>query len=217
METADPNNMTLSRSDYEVRHRFNALVSYQFNRHSDWATTVTAFYNHQSGRPFSVLSYSSGYSLNGDDYRYNDLFYVPAGPDEVVIQGGTWEQLDEFIHRAGLDRYRGQIAPRNASRGPWWEQLDLKIAQNIPIGYGALEATLEIANLMNLLDKDAGHVEYVRYGNVQAVRYAGTQPDSGLPIYQLRYAVSNPEEYPLFEIDQIRSRWRAKVGLRWSF
>ncbi len=217
METADPNNMTLSRSDYEVRHRFNALVSYQFNRHSDWATTVTAFYNHQSGRPFSVLSYSSGYSLNGDDYRYNDLFYVPAGPDEVVIQGGTWEQLDEFIHRAGLDRYRGQIAPRNASRGPWWEQLDLKIAQNIPVGYGALEATLEIANLMNLLDKDAGHVEYVRYGNVQAVRYAGTQPDSGLPIYQLRYAVSNPEEYPLFEIDQIRSRWRAKVGLRWSF
>ena len=217
MEPADPNNMALSRSDYEVRHRFNALVSYQFNRHSDWATTVTAFYNHQSGRPFSVLSYSSGYSLNGDDYRYNDLFYVPAGPDEVVIQGGTWEQLDEFIHRAGLDRYRGQIAPRNASRGPWWEQLDLKIAQNIPVGYGALEATLEIANLMNLLDKDAGHVEYVRYGNVQAVRYAGTQPDSGLPIYQLRYAVSNPEEYPLFEIDQIRSRWRAKVGLRWSF
>ncbi len=217
METADPNNMTLSRSDFEVEHRFNALVSYRFNGSSKWATTVTAFYNHQSGRPFSVLSYSSGYSLNGDDYRYNDLFYVPASEDEVIIQGGTWEQLDDFIHRAGLDGYRGRIAPRNASRGPWRHQLDLKVAQNIPVGYGNLEATLEIANLTNLFDKDSGHVRYVPYGNVQAVRYAGLQPDTDLPIYQLRYAVSNPEEYPMFEVDQVRSRWRAKIGLRWSF
>ncbi|RLE17217.1 MAG: TonB-dependent receptor [Acidobacteria bacterium] len=217
METADPNNMVLSRSDYEVRERFNALLSYRFNSSSQWATTVTAFYNHQSGRPYSVLSYSSGYSLNGDDYRYNDLFYVPASEDEVIIQGGTWEQLDAFITSTGLDKYRGQIVPRNASRGPWRHELDLKVAQNIPIGYGNLEATFEIANLTNLFDSDAGHIRYVPFGNVQAVRYAGDQPDTGLPIYQLRYAVSNPEEYPIFETDQIRSRWRAKIGLRWSF
>ena len=217
METADPNNMVLSRSDYEVRERFNALLSYRFNSSSDWATTVTAFYNHQSGRPYSVLSYSSGYSLNGDDYRYNDLFYVPASEDEVVIQGGTWEQLDAFITSSGLDKYRGQIAPRNASRGPWRHELDLRVGQNIPVGYGNLEATLEIANLTNLFDSDAGHIRYVPFGNVQAVRYAGDQPDTGLPIYQLRFAVSNPEEYPIFEIDQVRSRWRAKIGLRWSF
>ncbi|MCD4750962.1 MAG: carboxypeptidase regulatory-like domain-containing protein [Thermoanaerobaculales bacterium] len=217
MEAADPNNMTLSRSDYEVEHRYNASLSYRFNRDSAWSTTVSAFYNHQSGRPFSVLSYSSGYSLNGDDYRYNDLFYVPASADEVIIQGGTWEQLDAFITSAGLDRYRGQIAPRNASQGPWRHELDLKVAQDIPVGFGDLEVTLDIANLMNLLDSDAGHVRYVPFGNVQAVRYAGDQPDTGLPIYQLRYAVSNPEEYPMFELDQVRSRWRAKVGLRWSF
>ncbi len=217
METADPNNMVLSRSDYEVRERFNALLSYRFNSSSDWATTITAFYNHQSGRPYSVLSYSSGYSLNGDDYRYNDLFYVPASEDEVIIQGGTWEQLDAFITMTGLDEYRGQIVPRNASKGPWRHELDLKVAQNIPVGYGNLEVTLEIANLTNLFDEDAGHIRYVPFGNVQAVRYAGDQPDTGLPIYQLRYAVSNPEEYPLFEIDQVRSRWRAKIGLRWSF
>lgn len=217
MEAADPNNMTLSRSDYEVKHRFNALLSYRFNADSDWSTTVSAFYNHQSGRPFSVMSYSSGYSLNGDDYRYNDLFYVPASADEVVIQGGTWEQLDEFISTAGLDAYRGQIAPRNASLGPWRHSIDLKVAQTIPVGYGDLEATFEIANLTNLFDSDSGHVRYVPFGNVQAVRYAGDQADTGLPIYQLRYAVSNPEEYPMFEIDQVRSRWRAKIGLRWSF
>ncbi|MEN8162559.1 MAG: carboxypeptidase regulatory-like domain-containing protein [Acidobacteriota bacterium] len=217
METADPNNMTLSRSDYEVKHRFNASLSYRFNRDSAWSTSVSAFYNHQSGRPFSVLAYSSGYSFNGDDYRYNDLFYVPASEGEVVIQGGTWEDLNAFINMAGLNKYRGQIAPRNASVGPWRTDLDIKVAQNIPVGYGELELSLDIANFLNLLDSESGHVRYVPFGNVQAVRYAGEQADTGLPIYQLRYAVSNPEEYPIFELDQVRSRWRAKIGLRWSF
>lgn len=217
METADPNNMTLSRSDYEVKQRFNASVSYKFNLHSDWPTTVSMFFNHQSGRPYSVLSYSSGFSLNGDDYRYNDLFYVPASADEVVIQGGTWEQLDEFINRAGLNKYRGRIAPRNSSSGPWRTNLDFKVAQTVPVGYGHLELSLDIANLLNLLDSNAGHIRYVPFGNVQAVRYAGEQADTGLPIYQLRYAVSNPEEYPIYELDQVRSRWRAKLGVRWSF
>lgn len=217
MESDDPNNMGLSRSDYEVRHRFNASLSYRFNRESPWSTAVSVFYNHQSGRPYSVLSYSSGYSLNGDDYRYNDLFYVPASSDEVVIQGGTWDQLDAFINMAGLNKYRGKIAPRNASDGPWRHELDLKVSQNIPIGYGDLEVSIDIANLTNLFDSDSGHIRYVPFGNVQAVRYAGEQADTGLPIYQLRYAVSNPEEYPIYEIDQTRSRWRAKLGLRWSF
>lgn len=217
METADPNNMTLSRSDYEVKHRYNASISYKFNRKSDWSTNVSLFFNHQSGRPFSVLTYSSGYSYNGDDYRYNDLFYVPTGPDQVIIQGGTWDQLEEFLHKTGLDKYRGRIAPRNASFGPWRTNLDLKIAQNIPVSYGHLELSLNIANLLNLIDSNAGHVKYVPFGNVQAVRYAGQDQDTGLPIYQLRYAVSRPDEYPLFETDQIRSRWRAKLGLRWSF
>jgi len=217
MEAADPNNLTLSRSDYEVRHRYNMALSYTLNKKSAWSTKLSVFYNLQSGRPFSVLSYSSGYSLNGDDYRYNDLFYVPASEDEVVIQGGTWEQLDAFIHKVGLDKYRGRIAPRNACFGPWRNQIDFKVSQNVPVGYGHLEASLDIANLANLFNSDSGHVRYVPYGSVQAVRYAGEQPDSGLPIYQLRYAVSRPDEYPLYELDQVRSRWRAKLGLRWSF
>ena len=137
--------------------------------------------------------------------------------EEVIIQGGTWEQLDAFIHKTGLDRYRGRIVPRNSSTGPWRNQLDLKIAQNIPISYGDLQVSLDIANLLNLIDSSSGLVRYVPYGNVQAVRFAGMDADSGLPIYQLRYAVSRPDEYPLYEYDQVRSRWRAKLGLRWSF
>lgn len=216
MESTDPNNMVLSRSDYEVKHRYNAAISYQFNRHSKWSTTVSAFYNHQSGRPFTVLAYSSGASINGDLYGYNDLFYVPAGPDEIVLQGhGTWEDLDAFITRAGLDKYRGRIAPRNASTGPWRHNLDLKISQDVPAGYGDLEVTMEIANLTNLFDSDAGHLRYVNFGNVDAVRVVPI-PDQ-LPIYQLRSEVYDPEASPLYEIDQVRSRWRAKIGLRWSF
>jgi hypothetical protein len=209
--------MTESRSDFEVRHRYTASASYQFNRRSKWSTTLSGYYNHQSGRPFTVLTYSSGYSLNGDDYRYNDLMYIPANADEVIIQGGTWEQLDAFIHRAGLDHYRGQIAPRNASLGPWTTDFDIKVAQDIPVGYGDLELTLDLVNFLNLLNADWGHVSYMEFGNVQAVRYAGPDPETGKPRYQLYPVVRDPANNPLFTLDNVRSRWRAKLGVRWSF
>ncbi len=217
MESADPNNMVASRSDFEVEHRFSASASYKFNRRSKWSTTVSGYYNHQTGRPFTVVTYSSYPSFNGDYYQYNDLFYVPASADEVLIQGGTWEQLDAFISMAGLDSYRGEIAPRNASTGPWLTDFDIKLMQDIPVGYGDLQVTLDIANFLNLLDADWGHVKYMPFGNIQAVRYAGQDPATGKPIYQLRYEVSRPDEYPMFTLDNVRSRWRLKLGLRWSF
>jgi hypothetical protein len=29
--------------------------------------------------------------------------------------------------------------------------------------------------------------------------------------------VREPDDNPLFTLDNVRSRWRAKLGLRWSF
>lgn len=103
-EAFDPNNATVSTSDFEISDRFNASLAYTFNRATDYSTTVSAFYNHQAGRPFSYLmgsdfvEFGFGRSYNGDGQDSNDLFYVPSGPDDVVITGGgTYEQLDGFI------------------------------------------------------------------------------------------------------------------------
>ncbi len=219
-EAPDPNNAPESTSDFEVKHRFSAALSYQFNRDSKWATTLSMYYNHQAGRPYTAIfatPYGSGGSVNNDYYFYNDPIYVPSGPDDVIITNGTWDQLNSWIESNGLGDYKGKIAPRNASRAPWTETLDLHVGQEIPVGYGNFELTLDILNFMNLLDSDAGHVRFVPFGTVTPITYLGTDEDSGLPMYQLRREVTDPENYSPFVLDNLRSRWQAKLGIRYSF
>jgi hypothetical protein len=218
METPDPNNMGLSTSDFEIKHRMLANINYEFNRQSRWSTVVSLFWNRQSGRPYStILADAYPYNtINGDYFDDNDLIYVPTGPDNVVLSGGTWDQLEAYFERAGLTKYAGQIAPRNVSFAPWITQTDLSIRQNIPIpGRSSLQVSLDMFNFWNLIDNESGIVRYVPYGTVTAARYDGMTED-GLPMYTLYNAVTDPEG-GLYEIDNLRSRWRMRLGLRWSF
>ena len=223
MEGVDINNMGLSRSDFEVEHRAVVNLNYEFNRNSRWATTVSMFWNRQSGKPYTHLMSSdrnatSVYysSINGDDYGYNDPLYVPAGPDQVEFQYGDWDDFMGYLQRYGLTQYMGQIVPRNSSNQPWVTQTDLAIRQNIPVpGKSSLQVSLDIFNFWNLIDDESGHVRYVNYGNVTPLRWMG-QNDEGLPIYQLWDLVTDPEE-DIFYYNDLRSRWRMRLGVRWSF
>ncbi len=216
-EALDPNNVGLSTSDYQIEHRVMFNLNYEFNRNSRWSTTVSAFWNHQSGRPYmSIYAFSFG-SINQDFYTSNDPIYVPSGANDVVITNGTWEQLENYLERTGLSRYKGQVTPRNPYTAPWITQTDLAIRQNIPIpGKSSLQVSLDIFNFWNLINDESGHVEYVRFGALSPVTYRGVTED-GLPIYELRGLVTDPEENPLYERDDLRSRWRMRLGVRWSF
>jgi hypothetical protein len=218
-EAFDPNNPSLSTSDFEVAHRLMVNLNYEFNRDSRWSTTVSAFWNHQSGRPYMTIL-NGGYpytSINGDGFTGNDLMYVPSGADDVVLTNGTWEQLEAYLQRTGADKYAGQILPRNATNAPWVTQTDLAIRQNIPIpGRSSLQVSLDIFNFWNLIDSDSGHINYVQYGTLQEITYAGVS-DDGKPIYTLGNIITDPENNPLYTTDNIRSRWRLRLGVRWSF
>ncbi len=220
METpGDPNNLPLSLSDFEIEDRFNAAISYQFNRTTRFPTVVSLFYNAQSGRPYSTIYAFNGAdtaSINGDLETGNDLIYVPAGPDDVIIVGGTWSDLDAYIKAdEGLDKNRGRIVPRNASRAPWTHQLDLHLAQELPIRTTKLELTLDILNLGNMIDSNSGIVKFVNLGSVDPIRFRGLDPTTRKPIYEILTEVLNPDRR--FDIDDLRSRWQAKLGIRWSF
>lgn len=217
-EALNPNDPPLSTSDFEVEHRITATLSYRFNDRSKFPTTVSMFYNHQSGRPYTyLLGTSRGFrarpgSLNGDGFFFsNDLFYVPSGPDDVIIQNGTWEDLDAFIKsQPCLDSSRGSVAKRNCADGPWSSSLDLRVAQEIPVGFGNLQVTLDLLNLANLLDRDNGLVRYVNFGTFTVASYNETADG------QVVYELGNLDQ-DLFAIDNERSRWRAKLGVRWTF
>lgn len=229
-EAVNPNNPEASRSDFEVSDRYTASLSYRFNRNRAWATTVSGFYNLQAGRPFSYITASDfnidcdgdgdldrGQTINCDGFSGNDLFYVPASQDDVVITRGTWAQLDEFISsNECLNDNRGRIAPRNCGNAPWNHTLDLHIDQQIPLRGTNFSVTLDIVNLANLIDEDSGLLRYVNFGAVTPVEYQG-MTDDGKPIYELFRVVTDPEKNSIFETHNVRSRWRGKLGVRWSF
>lgn len=220
-EAFDPNNATASTSDFEVEHRFNASLSYQLNGDTEFPTTVSLFYNLQSGRPFSWLmgsdfvSFGFGRSVNGDGSDGNDLFYVPSGPNDVVIVGGgTYEQLDAFISsQPSLDGARGTTVSRNTGDAPWSHTLDLHLEQAFPVGFGSASITLDVINLANLFDSNSGVLRFANFNAIELVEVEGVT-DDGRPIYSLADVVTDGE---LFEIHNERSRWRAKLGVRWTF
>jgi hypothetical protein len=218
-EALDPNNASASVSDYQVEHRFNASLGHVFNADTGYATTVTGFYNLQSGRPYMYLySMPSGPTINGEFYRYNDLAYVPNDPSEFILVGGTAAQLESFINSDGcLSSHRGEIMKRNVCTSPWNSTVDLHIAQDLPIKSTNLQLTLDVLNLMNLFDSEAGTLQYVPFGTVSPYRWLSNDADTGKPVVLLFSQVTNPEDNPIFQTHNERSRWRAKLGIRWTF
>jgi len=209
-----PSDEDLGVSVFDVRHRFNAVLSWSKALIADAKTSVGIYYNHESGRPYSTTFFAD---VNGDA-QSNDLFYVPANEGEVIIQNGTWAQLDAYIEAdKGLKNARGTIVNRNSSRAPWRHDLDLALAQELPISRTKLEITLDILNLSNLLDKNSGIKQYAAFSEISPVNFVRIDAASGKPIYSLNSVVTNPDNVSKFTIDDLRSRWQAKLGLRWRF
>ena len=114
-------------------------------------------------------------------------------------------------------KYAGGIAPRNANGQPWITTTDISIRQNIPIpGRSSFQVSLDIFNFWNMIDNESGHMRYMPFGTVRIYQWLGNT-DDGKPIINLRREVTDPENYPLFQTDHLRSRWKLRLGLRWSF
>jgi hypothetical protein len=222
-EAIDPNNVGLSPSDFQVEHRGVVNINYEFNSKKRYSTVVSLFWNRQSGKPYSNIYNFSRPSINEDNFPLNDLLYVPSGPDDVVFterddlsQAEQWDLFNNYLSRAGIDGYKGQVVDRNASGQPWVTQTDIAVRQNIPLpGRHGLQISLDIFNFWNLIDDESGHVRYVSFGTLTPIIYRGVT-DDGKPIYELTDIVTDPDE-ELYEYDDLRSRWRLRFGLRWSF
>lgn len=212
----DPNNPSPATSDFDPGHQIALTGSYTFDL-GPVDNTVSMFYNAQSGQPFAT-TFSN--DINGD-FQSNDLLYVPASADEVIITGSdragnpfTAADFENYINSdAGLRNARGGIVERNASRAPWRHILDFRYAVKVPFGRFTPEISLDIFNLANFIDSDSGVIEFVPFGEVSPVRYQGIDAATGKPIYQLNFV--DPDAR--FSVDDPRSRWQAKIGLRFSF
>ncbi len=213
LPTRDPNFPEETTANFEVEHRINAIVSYNVDWGAGWDTNFALYYNAQSGQPYSTVFNGD---VNGDGETGNDLFYVPASADEVIIVNGTWEDLNAYIEAdEGLRNARGSIVERNASREPWRRQLDFSAAVGLKVRNYKFALTIDILNFLNIFDDEAGKAEYVNFGNIQVGRFLGLDDETGKPTYLLFNTVFSPENR--FTLDNLRSRWRGKLGLRFTF
>lgn len=163
-------------SRYAIKDRFTGSVTWRHNFFADYETRVGLFYEGRSGRPFSYIFRNDA---NGDSGGFNDLFYVPNGPGDVVFSGGAAMEASFFEwleQNPDLARYAGQIAPANAFRTEWVNSFDVRISQELPgfaEGHKSVLA-LDIMNIGNLLNKDWGLIEDYGFNSTQQLaNYAG--------------------------------------------
>jgi len=210
----DVNNPPLAYSNQDVRHRVGfggALVLDLFKKAP---TTFSVFYNARSGRPFN---YKYSNDVNGDGQRYNDSIYVPASEDEIILVGGTWDELQAYINsNPGLAAARGSVVDRNAGRHPWRHNLDMRLTQQIPVpglaGDGKLEVTLDVLNFLNLLNREWGLFKSVYYRGVDVFNFRGYDSATGKPILDFLQEGRDP-----WSISNLLSRWQMQLGIRYTF
>lgn len=222
----DPNDPVLATSQYEIRGRVFVSVSYVAEFFKNAPTTISLFYNGESGAPFS---YIYGSDVNGDGFDQNDLFYIPKNNSDILLgtynrntdtytsDAGMYTAFNNFVNNnAYLASHKGEIAERNADTNPWVNYVDLHISQDIPIIAGhTLTINYDILNLLNLLNSDWGWNSSV-FSTYRVANLAGTiqaGPNAGKNVYSFAAPTNNTP----FTASNLSSRWQMQLGVRYSF
>lgn len=218
----NPNDPPLTTSSFDLGHRGFASVSYSYEFFENSPTTVSLFYNIQSGRTFS---FTINGDLNNDGLNGNDLFYIPKDANDILVgavTGGVYVEnaqqkadLMAFIDNNDyLSSHKGQMSERNAARNPWNDELDLRIAQSVGIpSVGRFEVALDILNVMNLLKSSWGWFEQTNQDTYTIVTLNGTDPATGRPVYRFSKPATNTPWSPY----DLASRWQMQLSVRYTF
>jgi len=227
----DPNDPDLAISNYERQHRLTAALEFShaiighFTDDKLWKDLKTSFGlfgETRSGQPFSWTFADANFGttlakMYGEDRsvasRNHQLFYVPKGDgSDVILNGISEEDFNAFLAATGLDRYRGQITPRNGFRGPWVSRIDVRFAQDLPnpLGHRA-RFMLDIENVGNLLNHNWGRQSSVPFPFMAPAVDVSYDAATG------KYIYSNLRNPSPTRVDTVGSVWRMALGLAYDF
>ena len=211
----DPNNPPLTRSNFDPGHRLTASGSYDIPIGGGFSATASVFYSGQSGRPWSA---NYAFDYNGDARGTNDLLFIPASPEGYGFRNGTFEDLMTFVRAEEcLADYIGQIHERNACRSPWMNTLDARLNIGLPFRRVRAEITLDILNVLNLIDSQSGLIQYANFNDLLVVRpeFSGSNVTYNLQNIVINGVAQTPEQqYTRFDL---ASRWQMQLGGRIRF
>ena len=165
----DPNDPARQRSLFDRPHKL--VGSATATLPDAWGGgRISVLYVGQSGRPYSYV-YAD--DINGDAYPglgraldlANDLIFVTESPfdfpggEGLEISGLLFEGL--VAQEPCLRENRLRIVHRNACRTPWSHQVDFRFSQDVPVGGTEVVLTFDVLNVLNLLNRNWGHVQAV--------------------------------------------------------
>lgn len=216
-------NPELTWSMFDVRNRVIGSVSYRKEYAKHFATTVSLFYNGQTGGRYSLLDYTD---LNKDGYR-NDLMYVPTDAElekmvftDINSNNNTVtaaEQKDALIKwiegNDELRKSKGTHIKRNQMTLPFEHHFDFHFAQDFFVDIAGQRNTIQlnfdIINVGNLLNKKWGMYYQTNSG------YDLTPLTTKIGTNGATYQFYDPGE--MYTNTNITSRWHAQVGLKYIF
>ncbi|MCK9407731.1 MAG: carboxypeptidase regulatory-like domain-containing protein [Bacteriovoracaceae bacterium] len=218
----NPNKAVLTNSAWDRTHRIYASIGYTYDWAQDHSTNIELYYNGQSGRGFS---YVTDGDANGDGANGNDLAYIPKDANDITLvnSAGTvltdktdkaYTQLFAFIDN---DEYlkdrKGKFAERYGAREPWWHQVDARITQSIGYMGHTIDIYLNIINLMNLINKENGHVRQVADQRTNLLKFKSFDGTGTLNLAKYEWTNPNDPRQP----NDYLSRFQMQFGMRYTF
>ncbi|KPF49327.1 Oar protein [beta proteobacterium AAP121] len=211
----DPNEEVLQNSNYLVKDRVSASLTWAKAFVGNYRTSVGVFYEGRRGKPYSWTYIND---LNGDGISGNDLMYIPSAPGsgEVVFRGGATEEARfwEIVNgNSALAAAKGGVVGRNNSFAPWVNNFDVRFSQEMP---GFMKGhkttfTLDFLNFGNLLNKKWGRIDEIGFpSNRSFVNFNGL--DNGRYVYSLGTLESLNTRQQAGE-----SQWAVQATLRYEF
>lgn len=217
----NPNEDVASISNTDIPDRIVANYTRRFNLIKGAPTTVGLVYQARTGHPYSWVFRGDA---NGDGIAFNDLLYVPTGPNDPRV---TWANTAErdaffaFVNSTTLASYAGTYAPRNSENSPWTQTLDVRLSQEIPI-WNRVKADLflNIINFGNLLNDSWGMLEEVPFSYRRAVAAPSSYNpagNNGAGSWGYTFNSGTLDGVPVVANDFPVSRWQVQMGMRIRF
>ncbi len=229
-----PSNSQLAYSNFDLRSRIVATWSGNLIWNAMNSTSLSFFYSGVSGSPYSLVYQSAPFG-SGTNAA---LPYVPkTQADANLKDNGTytaaqqWSDLDALItNDKYLSTRRGQYAERNGMRTPWNHELDLKIMHEFKLSKTnskqTLQISLDVFNVLNLIDNSLGHVTFVTNLNNYTVNFLkfvtdanGKAPGAPATGYVPTFNFVKPAGLNgnYYTVDPINSRWQGQLGVKYNF
>lgn len=200
----------LATSWYDVPHRVLALGTLRL----PLRTRLMVSYSGSSGRRFT---YTVQGDANADGLGVTlrqDPVYVPRDSQDVSLTNpAMWGPLNAYIESVPCLRgQRGRLMARNSCRNPWFGLMNARMVKEIvPARGGALEITVDVYNVMNLINARKGLSRYdgLTFGK-DLLLLRGYDAAAGRGIYAF-------EEPPRIQVEDMASRWQIELGVRYVF